>query len=128
VPEGSTQCAHAHFATQLYCDANGNPESAWCCLDRFLDVCDQGQSFPINASDYDQSCEKDSDCIGIGEGDGCGCLCQNAAINVAYHATWLEDVERTPAFSAMLVCNCPAASAPGCIRGTCVLPSRGLRE
>jgi hypothetical protein len=128
VPEGSTRCAHAHLDTQLSCDAKGDPENAWCCLDRFLGTCDKGERFPISASDYDQSCEKDSDCIGIGEGDGCGCLCQNAAINVAHHATWLEDVKRTPGFSAMLVCNCPATSAPRCSHGTCVLRPPGLRE
>ena len=58
-----------------------------------------GQDVSIKASDYDQSCEQDSDCIGIGEGNGCDCrvVCQNAAINVADEAKWREDLAETPA-------------------------------
>jgi hypothetical protein len=76
--------------------------------------CDQGKTFPIIASDYDQSCNVDSDCVGIGEGDGCECrvLCQNAAINVADEARWREDVMQTPVSGT--ACHCPAATVPCC--------------
>ena len=39
-------------------------------------------SYVIEASDYDQSCQEDSDCELIYQGDYCECLsCPNAAIN-----------------------------------------------
>lgn len=36
----------------------------------------------MKASDYDQSCQSDGDCIGVVEGPVCGsCSCSNAAVN-----------------------------------------------
>jgi hypothetical protein len=82
-------------------------------------ACEQGMTFPIHASDYDQSCERSSDCIGIGEGDGCDCrvLCQNAAINVADEAKWRQDIAKKPA--SPFVCRCPAATFPCCVEHRC---------
>jgi hypothetical protein len=84
-----------------------------------LAECDGGRTFPINASDYDQSCEQDSDCIGIGEGNGCDCnvVCKNAAINIADEAKWRKDLAETPAHAAQ--CLCPAARVPCCLDRRC---------
>jgi hypothetical protein len=81
--------------------------------------CAEGKTFPINASDYDQSCGQDSDCIGIGEGDGCDCrvVCRNAAINSADEAKWRKDLAETPAHAAL--CLCPAAPVPCCLDQRC---------
>jgi hypothetical protein len=121
LPQGSSECAHFGL-TELECGSGGPTNGDWCCLDRFFAACDQGQTFPIVASDYDQSCEKNSDCIGIGEGDGCGCgtSCPNAAINVADQPKWLAQLAQTPAATASIVCNCPAFFGVDCVDHRCV--------
>jgi hypothetical protein len=88
-------------------------------LDAVFAECAEGKTFPINASDYDQTCEQDSDCIGIGEGNGCDCkvVCQNAAINIADEAKWLKDRAETPAHAAK--CLCPNAPVPCCLDHRC---------
>jgi hypothetical protein len=121
--QGAAQsCAHFGL-TELYCGSEDTTKGASCCLDRFFAACDQGQSFPIVASDYDQSCQQASDCISIGEGDGCNCgsSCPNAAINVAGQAKWLAKLQQTPAGAARLVCNCPAFFGIDCIVHRCVV-------
>jgi hypothetical protein len=73
------------------CDPNATPSTPACeqekeCLDR------GGGS--IAASDYDQSCSVDSDCVGITAGDLCGAGCNyvNDAINVADEQKYQSDV------------------------------------
>jgi hypothetical protein len=126
---GSTQaCAHAGLS-ELYCSSDGDPAAATCCLDPFFAACDQGRTFPIAASNYDQSCERNSDCIGIGEGNGCDCgiACSNAAINVRDREKWLTDLQVTPSYRAGIVCNCPASFGVGCIDRKCVPLRPGLQ-
>ncbi len=68
------------------------------------------------ASDYDQSCTQDSDCVGIAEGDLCteGCTdCVNAAINVRDQAKYESAVSGYAGG-----CNCPGVPI-GCNAGTC---------
>ncbi len=77
----------------------------------------------IQASNYDQSCKTDSDCIAVGEGNACyPCVieCTNAAINVGAHARYLSDVAKTSAASQTGgFCGCPAEFFPCCRGGTC---------
>jgi hypothetical protein len=117
-------------ASQLVCSSEAQPEGERCCLDPIFAACREGQTFPLRASDYDQSCDEDSDCLGIGEGDGCRCdtLCSGAAINVADEARWRTDLEKTPAYQAKLVCNCPAFFGVGCVDHRCarLQPGMGL--
>jgi hypothetical protein len=68
------------------------------------------------ASDYDQSCTQDWDCVGITEGQLCeeGCIgCVNAAINVRDQAKY----ESAVSFYAG-TCSCPGVPI-GCNAGTC---------
>jgi hypothetical protein len=73
----------------------------------------------LPASDYDQSCRQDSDCVGITEGDLCteGCIgCLNAAINVRDQAKYMSNVS---GFAGN--CSCPAVLGIACNAGTCGL-------
>ncbi len=75
-----------------------------------------GSKSCLPASDYDQSCTQDSDCVGITEGDLCteGCIgCVNAAINVRDQAKYQSAVS---GFSGS--CSCPSVPI-GCNAGTC---------
>ena len=72
----------------------------------------------LPASDYDQSCTQDSDCVGIAEGQLCeqGCIgCANAAINVRDQAKYQSAVS---GFSG--TCSCPGVPI-ACNAGTCGL-------
>jgi hypothetical protein len=77
-----------------------------------------GSKSCLPASDYDQSCTQDSDCVGIAEGDLCteGCTdCINAAINVRDQAKYQSAVSGYAGS-----CSCPAVLI-GCNAGTCGL-------
>jgi hypothetical protein len=74
---------------------------------------------PILATNYDQTCTADSDCIAEGFGDPCECLsCVNAAINQKSEPQYRADRARTP----NVICFCafgPAAAC--CVHGMCQL-------
>ena len=78
---------------------------------------------PIHASDYDQSCVENIDCVVVWEGDSCQgqqCTCPNAAISarsgMQYQADLARKIPTTPS-----VCSCPAIHAPVCNQGKCAL-------
>ena len=76
----------------------------------------------IHASDYDQSCGSDGDCLSVGEGNACDepCAfeCPMATINASSLAAYNADVGRTPAAHVTSRCNCPSmAGGPGCCLG-----------
>jgi hypothetical protein len=84
----------------------------------------------IRASNYEQSCLADSDCIAIAEGNFCvpgASNCPNAAINKAGHGQYQSDVANTNAAfcSAPSSCGaalvCGASAGPWCLNGTCEL-------
>jgi hypothetical protein len=83
----------------------------------------------ISASDYDQSCSVDTDCIGVTEGDYCStttCDCGGSVIAVAALAKFNDDVARTPLGSGAIgwaECGCPYNSPPCCSQGICQLGS-----
>jgi hypothetical protein len=71
----------------------------------------------IQASDYDQSCVVNSDCVAVAQGDTCRrCACQSGAINRAALAGY------HPVFgSSGPVCFCPFFGVPTCVAGVCTL-------
>jgi hypothetical protein len=79
----------------------------------------------ISASNYDQSCNVDTDCREVSPGDYCSpiCRCGGAAIHAKALAQFNEDVSKTPLGSGALGsvgCYCPFQEGPCCRRGTCV--------
>jgi hypothetical protein len=90
-------------------------------------VPEAGTCTEISASNYDQSCTRDSDCILIGEGDSCGiCVlnCPRAAINIRARGQYMSDIANT---TAAISSNLPACEEscglmyrpPCCWRGKC---------
>jgi hypothetical protein len=78
----------------------------------------------IHASDYDQSCASDSDCVDVSEGDFCGqvaCPCPNAAVRVSAASTYMTDLSEILPVSP-LVCSCPIDVGPRCDAGRCSRP------
>lgn len=83
---------------------------------------DAGRDAPacgvIRASDFDQSCNLDSDCTGIVQGDTCTmqCDCVDGAISKAaldkYYSVFVP---------APYVCPCPMFGVPRCAGGVCTL-------
>jgi hypothetical protein len=106
----------------------------FCCIDK---RCVSGQSAEavpcadasvqlIKASNYDQSCQTDSDCIAVAEGNFCrpGALdCPSATISKSASAQYWADVEKTNA----AICLAPisgclgGAGLPCCRHGACIL-------
>src|SRR5580658_820236 len=79
----------------------------------------------ISASNYDQSCNVDSDCVEISSGDYCSatfCQCGGSVINVGALAQFKADVSKTPIGSGALmgtVCGCSVPAGPCCRQGMC---------
>jgi hypothetical protein len=75
----------------------------------------------ISASNYDQSCNVDTDCLEVSSGDYCatGCFCGNSTINVGALAQFNDDVSKTPIGSGGLICPCPNPLGPCCRHGMC---------
>jgi hypothetical protein len=81
----------------------------------------------IHASDYDQSCGTDSDCIGVQDGDACCLPCITAAINVKDQAKFDADANTLHAACGNQVCpavDCSAPGQPTCSGGRCTLAPR----
>jgi len=85
----------------------------------------------IVASNYDQSCEVDTDCSTVSVGDYCvaGCLCDVSAISKTALAQFQADVAKTPVGSGAvqeLPCSCPGQFGLCCRQGQCVTGSECL--
>jgi len=77
------------------------------------------KSCSIAASDYDQSCTVDTDCVGIATGDLCDGQCTDcvtAAINVRDQAKYQSDFSSK--VSKEVNCPCPSGDV-ACNAGTC---------
>ena len=75
----------------------------------------------IWASDYDQSCSLDTDCVIVAEGDYCdrdACNCPAAAINRDDLDRWEQDLSELYRCEDWVDCECYSASV-GCQEGTC---------
>lgn len=87
-----------------------------------LQHCDNHGSCTLSASNYDQSCTQDSDCVAVFSGSFCSgneCACENAAINVSAQAQYEADFQSDHAPE----CPCPSPPPVACNHGSC-----GLRE
>ena len=79
----------------------------------------------IQASNYDQSCSADTDCVATAEGNACyPCVvvCRTGgAINRKALSSYENDVSRTSGAgeTSGVTCDCPAAFVPCCRGGTC---------
>jgi len=106
------------------CNPDRNPGGAFCCLDRSVSQTCDASVQTIRASDYDQTCQTDSDCLGVSEGNACyPCTlgCPSTAINVAAKAQYSADVAKILAGlgGGEVRCNCPASFNPCCLGGKC---------
>jgi hypothetical protein len=122
-PDGGTSAAEGGDAdATVPADANGLADAVpadGAVEANAPDAASEGGSCSIRASDYDQSCKSDSDCVEVVEGDFCGqspCPCPNGAIRVsaesAYNAKLSKLLPTSP-----VVCNCPADFGPRCNGG-----------
>jgi hypothetical protein len=76
----------------------------------------------LQASNYDQSCATDSDCVGVAEGSFCqpNSGCPNAAINKAALPRYMADVGKTyGGGSCTAFSSCVFYQGPCCRRGSC---------
>ena len=116
------------------CTSGGIPAGSICCLDGVGNVCADGGEEVISASNYDQSCTKDSDCIAIATGNVCfPCIIECAtggAISAAAMSQYQADIEKTSAWATIqstissndahfLGCGCPFNFGPCCRAGMC---------
>jgi hypothetical protein len=116
-------------------DCAGGPIPAgpgvWCCLEQ---ACVYGQSAieaapctdaaaqAIQASNYDQSCNIDSDCIAV-SANFCFIICPNAAINKSAYAQYRADFARTVCGG---VTSCGSIGGPCCRSGSCQMGDQCL--
>lgn len=78
----------------------------------------------IRASDYDQSCNKDADCIETFEGtiQSGQCHCPNAAINQKASDRYQADFyAKRPTGFFLYQCDCSCFGTPSCLAGVCTL-------
>jgi hypothetical protein len=81
----------------------------------------------IEASNYDQSCTVDSDCVALAGrfavqfGDFChsGCMCGGDTINKSSVAQYIHDVSMTPLVAHLESCFCPLGLEPCCVNNRC---------
>ncbi len=87
-------------------------------------TCTDASAQTILASNFDQSCKTDSDCIAVAEGNSCyacSLSCPNAAINRSALSTYQSDVAKAipPEARCGGPVHCPAAFPPCCRSGAC---------
>lgn len=69
----------------------------------------------VDVTDYDQSCQQDSDCVVVQDGNIC-CGCPNAAINRADLERYQDDLGEC---SEQCDIGCPGTMEAFCNMGTC---------
>jgi hypothetical protein len=82
----------------------------------------------IQASNYDQSCDADTDCVAVAEGNFCvpgANNCPSAAIGKGAKSKYLSDVANTNAAFCLapstcgVPLTCAGSTGPWCLHGTC---------
>ena len=108
------------------CNPDRNPGGAFCCLEVVPACVDDGEKATLQASNYDRSCQVESDCIGVGVGNpcqsACNIECTNAAIHKSAEAQYRSDVAKIgPLTGAGVMSTCLCAPEPPkcCLDGTC---------
>jgi hypothetical protein len=106
------------------------PGTVYCCLDKVCAFsndntsivdCTDADAQLIQASDYDQSCMTDSDCVAVSVGNACypGFLnCSLGTINVGALAQYNADVAKTNATLCGVIGDC-GVQIPCCRGGQC---------
>jgi hypothetical protein len=98
----------------------GSSATAVACADPLVQM--------IQASNYDQSCSVDTDCVAVAEGNFCvpgANNCLTAAINKSAKSQYLSDVANTNAAfcsapsSCAVPLTCEGSAGPWCLNGTC---------
>jgi hypothetical protein len=105
--------------------------SPLCCLAKVCvsyhpDDCTDANVQLIQASSYNQSCTRDSDCIAVAEGNGClpGAFdCTNAAISKGAYAQYTSDIAKTQSALCLAPSNCGLGFGPCCRDGKCQMGS-----
>jgi hypothetical protein len=93
-----------------------------CKLETYDGDCTDASAQIILASDYDQSCMTDSDCIWVAEGNFCypGVTnCGTATISKSANAQYQADVAKTRAASCYAPGSCGGNFGPCCVNGMC---------
>ncbi len=101
------------------CGIFGQNASMTPACEQWMECVDRGGG-SITASDYDQSCSVDSDCVGVTQGNLCavGCNYVNAAISLADERKYQSDVSSKMGDRPA----CPGPPFPAaCNAGTCGL-------
>jgi len=83
----------------------------------------------IFASDYDQTCETDEDCVIVNQGEKCAierCSCGNAAINNSEFERYQAELESlvcvAPPPVSSAICVCGPSQEPVCSEAVCSFP------
>jgi hypothetical protein len=109
----------------------GGEDSGFYLLDAGLDgrgagaTGDAELSCSLSASQFDNSCKVDSDCVGVPSGDpcaaNCASICPTAALNIGVAAQYLAALRAlVPVSNDSIVCSCPCIAArPCCRQGAC---------
>lgn len=98
-----------------------------CRLETYDDDCTDASAQIILASNYDQSCTTDTDCVGVAEGNFCypgATNCGTATINKSANAQYQADVAKTRAASCYAPGNCGGNFGPCCVSGMCQVGSQ----
>ena len=104
----------------------------YCCIDHVCIAgqgaenealaCDDPDAQVVQASNYDQSCATDSDCVPVAEGSRChpgGGGCPTAAIRTSALAQYQTDVSKSSANGCIAISSCGMYAGPCCHAGTC---------
>src|SRR5580692_5594444 len=130
--DGPVACASRFDCSSLYSLAP-DQDLVPCCVDSVCNLetydgdCTDASAQIILASDYDQSCMTDSDCIWVAEGNFCypGLTnCGTATISKSANAQYQADVAKTRAASCYAPGNCGADFGPCCVSGMCQVGSQ----
>jgi hypothetical protein len=97
-------------------DASNASDATVACTDANVET--------ISASDYDQSCNVDSDCIVVGAGNACfpcNIICKIAPLSRGALPAYQSDVSKTIGGREMesVSCNCPEQPIACCRSGVC---------
>jgi hypothetical protein len=109
--------AAALVAAALVAAAGCNSHDVAACTDANVEL--------IQASNYDQTCSADTDCVAIAVGDACyPCIVicgTGGAINRSALSSYQSDISKTigAGETSSVQCGCPAGGIPCCRGGTC---------
>ena len=117
--------------THLTAAEGGVVPAVVCCVGHFcilgqaaaMVTCTNPDAQIIKASNYDQSCAADSDCVAVAVGNFCNAdteRCPSAAINAAALSQYQADFDKTQAAMCLAESSCGgSSSSPCCRQGAC---------